>query len=47
MTADFHPVAVGVLAVCNQPAPEHFSRVVLTIVPEMLPPQRTTFNPSA
>src|ERR1700733_7256882 len=26
MTADFDPVAVAVLAVCNQPAPEHFSR---------------------
>src|ERR1700733_16329133 len=25
MTADFDPVAVAVLAVCNQPAPEHFS----------------------
>src|SRR6201991_3023325 len=26
MTADFHPVLVAVLAVCNQPAPKHFSR---------------------
>src|SRR6202041_877752 len=26
MTADFHPVAVAVLAVCNQPAPKHISR---------------------
>jgi hypothetical protein len=26
MTADFHPVPVAVLAVCNQPAPKHFSR---------------------
>jgi PE family len=26
MTADFHPVPVAVLAVCNQPAPEKFSR---------------------
>jgi hypothetical protein len=24
MTADFHPVVVAVLAVCNQPVPEHF-----------------------
>jgi PE family len=24
MTAEFHPVAVAVLAVCNQPAPKHF-----------------------
>jgi hypothetical protein len=26
MTADFHPVAGAVLAVCNQPAPQYFSR---------------------
>jgi hypothetical protein len=26
MTADFHPVPAAVLAVCNQPAPKHFSR---------------------
>jgi hypothetical protein len=26
MTADFHPVPIAVLAVCNQHAPEHFSR---------------------
>jgi hypothetical protein len=26
MTADFHPVPVAVLAVCNQLAPKHFSR---------------------